>query len=59
MTDREREYRADLKRIEQIKQEIEKLRLEKVKLVQRNYYYEHRDEKLKRNKKSTQNNKNS
>lgn len=59
MTDREREYRADLKRIEQIKQEIEKLRLEKVKLVQRNYYYEHRDEKKSKRKNYTNFDKNS
>ncbi len=44
MTDRERQYRANLKRIEQIKDEIDKLRREKNKLIQQTYYYEHRDE---------------
>lgn len=41
----EREYKADLKRIEQIKEELEKLRIEKVKLIQRTYYYEHKDKR--------------
>ena len=46
MTDRERQYRAKLKRIEQIKYEIDKLRREKNKLTQQTYYYEHRDERI-------------
>jgi hypothetical protein len=50
MTDRERQYKADLKRIEQIKEEIRKLREEKEKLIQRTYYFEHREEKLEKNK---------
>jgi hypothetical protein len=46
MTDRERQYRANLKRIEQIKDEIDNLRREKNKLIQQTYYYEHRDERI-------------
>ena len=45
MTDRERQYRAKLKRIEQIKDEIDNSG-EKNKLIQQTYYYEHRDERI-------------
>mgnify|MGYP006883592518 CR=1 FL=1 len=46
MTDRERQYRANLKRIEQIKDEIDNLRREKNRLIQQTYYYEHRDAQI-------------
>lgn len=46
MTDRERQYKAALNRIEQIKDEIDNLRREKNRLIQQIYYYEHRDERI-------------
>lgn len=46
MNDRDRQHRANLKRIEQIKDEIDNLRREKNRLIQQTYYYEHRDERI-------------
>ena len=44
----EQEYKAAIERIEQIKYELEKLRIEKTKLIQATYYYENRDRLLKK-----------
>jgi len=44
----EQEYKAAIERIEEIKDELEKLRIEKTKLIQATYYYENRDRLLKK-----------
>lgn len=54
-----KDYKAALKRIEEIKVEIERLRQEKVKLIQKAYYFEHKDEKYEKAKIRAQINKNS
>lgn len=57
MNDRDRQHRANLKRIEQIKDEIDNLRREKNRLIQQTYYYEHRDERISQAKAQKKKNK--